>query len=320
MRSLIYSWAAINSLEKCLAFGRRQMKSAAWRDMLKRRLFASALLLLMLSVSINDRPLAEPHVWQELAPGLYLGMFDPEMRSRICNHKMVILKIDPKLHALRLLSASELDRIPRTAKEWCREFALLAAINASMYQNMEPLRSTGYMRNDEHLNNGYINPAFGAFLCFDPVDTSLPPVQIVDRRLQKDWKQMIKGYKTVVQNYRMISDGKKTGWPQREEIYGSAAIGTDKENHVLFILSRSPFSTHDFIHILLSLPIQIKSAMYVEGGPEATLYIRVHGKEMTFVGTCESGTAEGGAVKSVQRIPNVIGVVKRKGAAHAGRD
>jgi hypothetical protein len=320
MRSLIYSWTIIPFLEAYLEFGRRQMKSVAWRGMSKRRLFASALLLLLLSFSPNESPLAEPHVWQTLAPGLYLGMFDPEMRSKICNHKMVILKIDPELHALRLLCASELDRKPRTAKEWSKEFALLAAINASMYQNMEPLRSTGYMRNDEHLNNAYINPAFGAFLCFDPLDTSLPPVQFVDRRLQKDWKQVIKGYKKVVQNYRMISDGKKMGWPQREEIYGSAAIGMDKDNHVLFILSRSPFSTHDLIHILLSLPIQIKSAMYVEGGPEATLYMRVHGKEMTFVGTCETDTFEGEALKSVQRIPNVIGIVKREGAADAGRD
>jgi hypothetical protein len=118
----------------------------------------------------------------------------------------------------------------------------------------------------------------------------------------------------------MISDGKKMGWPQREEIYGSAAIGMDKDNHVLFILSRSPFSTHDLIHILLSLPIHIKNAMYVEGGPEATLYMKVRDKEMTFVGTCETETLEGEALKSVQRIPNVIGVVKRKGAANAGRD
>ncbi len=320
MGSLVYSWTAVPSLEENLEFGRRQMKSAAWRDMLNRRLFASALLLLILSVSHNEDAFAEPHVWQELAPGLYLGTFDPKMRSKICNHKMVILKIDPKFHALRLLSASELDGKPRTAKKWCKEFGLLAAINASMYQNMEPLRSTGYMRNDKYLNNSYINPAFGAFLCFNPVDASLPSVQIVDRRLQKDWNQVIKGYKTVVQNYRMISDGKKMGWPQREEIYGSAAIGMDKDNHVLFILSRSPFSTHDLIHILLSLPIHIKSAMYVEGGPEATLYLRVHDNEMTFVGACEADTSESEDLKSVQRIPNAIGVVKRKGAANAGRD
>jgi len=296
------------------------MKSTARKNMLNRGLFASALLLIMLSVSPDENPFAKPHVWQELAPGLYFGTFDPKMRSKLCNHKMVILKIDPKFHALRLLSASEYDRKPRTARVWCKEFGLLAAINASMYQNMEPLRSTGYMRNDKHLNNPYMNPTFGAFLCFNPVDASLPEVQIVDRRLQKDWKQVIKRYNTVVQNYRMISDGKKMGWPQREEIYGSAAIGMDKDNHVLFILSRSPFSTHDLIHILLSLPIHIKSAMYVEGGPEATLYMRVHDKEMTFVGTCEADTSKSEGLKSLQRIPNVIGVVKRKGAANAGRD
>ncbi len=288
--------------------------------MLTSRVLASALLLLMLSFSSHEDSFAKPRVWQKLAPGLYLGKFDPKIRSEICNHKLVILKIDMKFHALRLLSASEIDRKPRTAKKWCNEFDLVAAINASMYQNMEPLRSTGYMRNDKHLNNSYINPAFGAFLCFDPVDASLPAVQIVDRRLQKDWNRVIKRYKTVVQNYRMISEGKKVGWPQREEIYGSAAIGMDKDNHVLFVLSRSPFSTHDLIHILLSLPIHIKSAMYVEGGPEATLYMGVHDKEMTFVGTCEADTSGSEALKSVQRLPNVIGVVKRKGAANAGRD
>jgi hypothetical protein len=320
MRSLLYSWTAVPSIEENLEFGRREMKSAAWRDMLNRRLFGSALLPLMFLVSSASHAMAEPHAWQKVSDGLYMGAFDPKMTSKICNHKIVILKIDPKFHALRLLSASGLDRKPRRARTWCKEFGLLAAINASMYQNMEPLRSTGYMRNDKHLNNSYINPAFGAFLCFNPVEASLPEVQIVDRRLQKDWKQVIKGYKTVVQNYRMISDGKKMGWPQREEIYGSAAIGMDKDNHVLFILSRSPFSTHDLIHILLSLPIHIKSAMYVEGGPEATLYMRVHDKEMTFVGTCEADTSESEAFKSVQRIPNVIGVVKRKGGANAGRD
>jgi len=189
-----------------------------------------------------------------------------------------------------------------------------------MYQNMDLLKSTGYMRNYKYLNNPYINPAYGAFLCFNPVDASLPEVQIVDRRLQKDWRSVIKRYNTVVQNYRMISKGKKVGWPQRGEIYGSAAIGMDKDNHVLFILSRSPFSTHDLIHILLSLPIHIKSAMYVEGGPEATLHIRIGHKASSFVGTCESDPTVPEDIKSLQRIPNVIGVVKRKGGAHAGGD
>jgi hypothetical protein len=320
MKCLLYSRISGPILERNLEFGRREMKSAPWKELLNRRLSLSALFLLMFLLSPKSHSMAEAGAWQELAPGLYLGEFDPRMRSKICNHKIVILKIDPKFQALRLLSASAHDRKPRTAKNWCNRFALLAAINASMYQNMDLLKSTGYMRNYRYRNNPYINPAYGAFLCFNPVDPSLPEVQIVDRRLQENWRSVINQYNTVVQNYRMISNGKKVGWPQRKEIYGSAAIGMDKDNRVLFILSPSPFSTHDLIHILLSLPIHIKSAMYVEGGPEATLHIRTREKEMTVVGTCEALTQEHEAFKPLQRIPNVIGVVKRKGAANAGRD
>ena len=256
--------------------------------------------------------MAEAQAWQKLQDGLYLGEFDPKMKSRICNHKIVVLKIDPKLYSFKLLSATECNRKPRTAKQWCNEFGLLAAINASMYQNMEPLKSTGYMKNFKHFNNSYINPAFGALICFNPIGSSLPEVQIVDRRLQKNWKVLINKYDTVVQNYRMISNGKKRGWPQREKIYGTAAIGMDRDNSVLFILSRSPFSTHDLIHILLSLPIQTRDAMYVEGGPEATLYFKINHREMAFVGTCEADSTKKGDLKSLHTIPNVIGVVRRK--------
>ncbi len=59
--------------------------------------------------------------------------------------------------------------------------------------------------------------------------------------------------------------------------------------------------------------------MYVEGGPEATLHIRANDKEMTFVGTCEADTTQHEDLKLLQRIPNVIGVVKRKDGAQGQR-
>ena len=275
----------------------------SWRGL---SLLISVPLLLSMAEATAESP-----PWQELTDGLYLGQFDPHMTSEICNHKIVILKMDPKVYSLKLLSASEQERKPRTAKVWCHEFNLLAAINASMYQSVDPLKSTGYMRNYRHLNNSHVNAAFGAFLCFNPVDSSLPEVQIIDGRVQQDWKSLIGQYNTVVQNYRMISAGKKRGWPQRGEIYGSAVIGMDRNDHVLFILSRSPFSTHDLIHILLSLPIEIKDAMYVEGGPEATLYFKINDRERAFTGICETGTHEQNEHRPLQIIPNVIGIFNK---------
>jgi hypothetical protein len=245
-----------------------------------------------------------------LDEGLFLGEFEPKKRSKICNHNIVILRIDPRRFSFQLLSASEHGQRSRTAKEWCEEFNLAAAINASMYQSTDMSMSTGYMRNYGHINNPSINSKFGAFMVFNPVVPSLPEARIIDRRVQKDWKEKIDQYNSVVQNYRMISQGRRSGWPQQNKIYSTAAIGIDKDSNVLFILSRSPYSTYDFINILLSLPINIQDAMYVEGGAEATLHYSLGNKKVTLLGRCEHLNNKD--IKRLSRsLPNIIGIKKR---------
>lgn len=251
---------------------------------------------------------AQTDSWEKLEEGMALGAFNPPKKSRVCDGYIFILKIDPKVNPLKLLSASEHGRKLRTVKQWSSEFGLFAGINASMYQSEDYLRSTGYMRNFSHVNNSHINKYFGSLMVFNPKDSSLPEVQIIDRRLQKNWRDIIKKYQTVVQDYRMISRGKRRGWPKRAVLYSTAAIGMDGENNVLFILGPAPYSTHDFIQILLSLPINIKHAMYVEGGPQATLYLKVGNRERQWTGTCESGLAKDGFRGSGRKIPNIVGV------------
>lgn len=274
-------------------------------------LLQSTIILLAVSLVFTDSK-AEANLWQMLDEGLYLGEFASTLKSRISNFPITILKINPEFYSFKLLCASEHDGNMRTAKQWCNEFGLLAAINASMYQDTDPLKSTGYMKNYNHINNPHINPAFGAFMAFNPVDSSLPESRFVDRRLQKDWKAQIEKYHTVVQNYRMISKGKRKGWPQQKKVYSTAAVGMDKDNNVLFIHSPSPYSTHDFIHILLSLPIDIDSAMYLEGGPEAILYISPKGIKTMSEGRYGTLFGKNFSDLSTLTLPNVIGIVKRK--------
>ena len=68
---------------------------------------------------------AESCAWLKLDDGLSLGEFNPQKKSRICNHKIIILKIDPKFYAFKLLSASGHGRKARTVSQWCNEFGLL---------------------------------------------------------------------------------------------------------------------------------------------------------------------------------------------------
>ncbi|MEJ2725109.1 MAG: phosphodiester glycosidase family protein [Deltaproteobacteria bacterium] len=237
-----------------------------------------------------------------------LGRFEPTTKSRLQDRDVIIVRVDPAVYALKLLCASEHGGRLRTIKQWAEEFDLKAAINAGMYQASDFSKSTGYMQNYGHVNNPYINPGYGAFMVFNAKQPHLPDVQMVDRLLQENWMSLIGKYHSVVQNYRMISSGEKRGWPQQAQVSSVAAIGMDRNNHVLFILSRSSCSIHDFIHVLLGLPIQIDSAMYVEGGPQASLILRTQKAAGMWIGDCQG---ESYHMAPGCQIPNVIGVVKR---------
>jgi len=177
--------------------------------------------------------------------------------------------------------------------------------------------STGYMKNFGHVNNGVINPRFGAFLAFNPVNDSVPPVQIIDRYGQ-DWQNLIHQYQTVIQNYRMISLEGSGTWAPSDQKYSIAAVGMDKTGRLLFIHSQCPFSVYDFNQILLSLPIGIRNAMYVEGGPEACLYLKINGKQQCWGGGCETGVLKAYENQTLQPIPNVIGITRKQDAMDSG--
>ena len=274
-------------------------KGAAWR------LAAITALLALFPCHVLSQP------WQALEPGLELGKFPVSRKAGLYDQPIAILKIDPAFHTFRLLSASEQGKKPRSAKSWCEEFGLLAATNASMYLRDAPLKSTGYMKNFSHVNNPRINQAFGAFMVFNPKSADIPRVDMVDRRVQGDWEKIIAGYDTVIQNYRLISNGEPVeGWVRQGKKYSTAAVGTDEDGCVHFILSRAPYSTYDFIRILTSLSIGLRHVMYVEGGPQATLYLNLKNRKTEWV-RFEEDALENDDGISEWPIPNVLGIERK---------
>ncbi|MBW1666549.1 MAG: phosphodiester glycosidase family protein [Deltaproteobacteria bacterium] len=249
-------------------------------------------------------------IWEKLDTGLCIASFDPVSEPKSCKGKITILKIDPAYYSFELLCASEHGQKSRTLRQWAQEFSLVAAINAGMYQDRDFLRNIGYMRNYRHINNGRISKKLGAFFVFNPVDATMPAVQMVDTRSVKGWRNIIARYHSVVQSYRMIANGEKKGWPQKGEIFCSAAVGMDRDGHVLFMLSQSLLSVHDLINELLSLPVHITEAMYVEGGPQAALYFKRGAREITLIGVCTNDRSRESQGPGFE-IPNVIGIKKK---------
>jgi len=244
--------------------------------------------------------------WQKLAQGLELGIFSAPIPSEIGDSKIRILRIDPQHYQLRLLSASAFEKgRPLSARQWSIQNGLVAAINASMYQQ-DYKSSVSLMRTKAHINNPRLSKDM-TILAFDRKTADVPLVKLIDRQCD-DFKVWQKKYSTMVQSIRMISCNGKNVWTQQPQKWSTAAIGVDDRDRVLFIHVGSPYSTHDFIDILKKLPLNISRAMYAEGGPQAQLYINIGEHEHEFVGNYEI-ELQGHVKKLISHpVPNVVGI------------
>lgn len=259
---------------------------------------------------IHGEVLSPENLWHLLEPGLELGVFTaPQALVADPPSKIQVLRIEPQRFELRLLNASS--NTPNqllTAKEWCRQYNLVAAINASMYQE-DYLTSISLMRTQTHVNNPRLSKD-KTILAFDRQNTSVPLVKIIDRQCENfdDWKHK---YATFVQSIRMISCQGKNVWRQQAKKWSMAVIATDTGGRVLFIHTRTPFSTYDLINALLELPLGIARAMYAEGGQEAQLYVHSGASEYEFVGASNTGLEELDNQHYALPIPNVVAITRR---------
>jgi hypothetical protein len=251
-----------------------------------------------------------PTPWRSPAPGLDVAEFPAPTPSSVGDSRIVVARFDPAHYELRLLSSRllGLDRNP-TAKEWVERHGLVAAINASMYRE-DHRTSVAYMRDGDRVNNGRWSKD-NAVLAAGPLDPGLPPVRILDRSCE-DVPALSARYRIVVQNIRMLDCARRNTWSQQQRRWSTACVGTDSAGRVLLIHCRSPYSTHDLIDMLRRLPLDLQRLMYVEGGPEASLYVKVGDREVVSrVGSFETGFLEHDDNREFWPIPNVIALVAR---------
>lgn len=246
--------------------------------------------------------------WKKLDEGLYFAEAIAPVKSKVGDSKISILKIDPAIYRFQLFSSKEQKKENKTLNQWVKEERLIAAINASMFQ-LDFQTSVGYMKDFDFINNPILNKD-NAILAFNPKSELVPEIQIIDLQCQ-DWNALKEEYNTFIQGIRMIDCHQNNRWTQQERRFSIACIAVDKDEHVLFILSRSPYSGHDLIRNLLTLPLNIHNAMYLEGGPEASLCIKHDEFEYSMMGSFEIGFNENDDNDFFWRLPNVIGIRRK---------
>jgi hypothetical protein len=248
------------------------------------------------------------NTWQKLDQGLDYAEFKSVLFPSSWDSCVSVLRIDSRNYKFKYLVASEIDSTSLPLSEWAKKYALTAVINAGMYAK-DYLTHVGYSKNSGRVHNSRVLKTYKSVLAFDPEKTGLPEVRLMDLECEP-FSSFKNKYRTLIQNIRMISCNRKNVWSQQPDKWSTAALGQDSTGRILFIFSRSPYSVHDFIEILLRLPIAISRAMYLEGGSPAGLYV-TSGSIVIDKSGLEEDT-EPADSRFPQALPNVIGIVKKR--------
>lgn len=279
---------------------------------------ARALWAVLAALALAAGPLGrEAPAGQVLDQGLTLEFHDPEGDSpsdrplELGDMLIADLTIDPAFHDFTILCASEHGNTPLSPQEWAGYYGLEAVINAGMYLK-DGLTSTGLLRTPGHVNNPRLNGRFGAFFVFNPLEPGMKTVDILERARQ-EVPPLLDKYGSVAQNYRLVSSRGENLWPRTGDVFTIACVALDSQGLIHFIHCGRPMSVHDFNEKLLKLPMGVVTAMYVEGGPQAALYVNTPALSGGWGGSLASAFFSAGP-SHFWPVPNVIGV-RKKGTA-----
>ncbi len=218
-----------------------------------------------------------------------------------------VVRADPATFALRVLSQATDDSTPRSALAWRDAFHLSAVINAGMFHDsgkpVGMIVADGIVRSES-------NPKMSGYLAWDPITEADPPFTIAGRDCDGfDLDALRARYHSVVQSYRLLGcDGQAIPWKDPKQ-YSAAAIGLDRSGRIVFLHARAAVTMAELSAALATHGLA--GALFLEGGPEASLVARGSEAELSRVGSYETGFVENDSNVSYWTLPNVIALLPR---------
>ena len=244
-----------------------------------------------------------------LGPGLFASRepidAQPATGGAAC---LDIVRAELASYRLRVLTASR-DGHARSAPDWRDTFELAAVINAGMFHDTG--QSVGLLV-ENGIAVGADNASFGGVLAFDPRSPNDPPVAITGRGCRGfDVAALRERYRSLVQSSRLLGcDGAALHWKDRKR-YSAAAIGVDRSGRVVLLHARSAVTMTELSRALAAPELDLAGALFLEGGPEASLLARGRFATIARVGSYEDGFREDDTNHDFWQLPNVIALEPR---------
>ena len=252
-------------------------------------------------------PLKPDYTFATLAKGVEWCVTDAPERSIVNDSKLSILRVDPSYFDFELLMHSQYAH-KLTVNQWADSFDLNIVFNAGMYELSDGKTSRGFLKGYDHYNNRNIHPNYNLMFALNPTDTLEKACKIIDLDCDK-WDNIKDDYHCFAQGLRMIDCSKGLiGWNKRKQSCSMLVAATDPLGRIYLIFSRSPYTHNDIIKFMSQMPYELYNAIYLEGGPETSLYINVNGEEITRLGSYVSGSYPKDTNTEFWKLPNVIGL------------
>ncbi|MGV8135410.1 MAG: phosphodiester glycosidase family protein [Mangrovibacterium sp.] len=278
------------------------------------RLIRNILLFSLISIgaTAQESPVGDIP-WKDLMEGMQYTEIDAPGKSVVNDSRLTVLKIDPYRFEFEFLTASEHGKKLRTAPGWAAEFNQNIVVNAGMYNYNRGHTNKGYMKNYGHLNNPKKTTNNNAMLAMHPKDTTKLPFEIYDITCQK-WDSIRHLYHSFCQGMRMIScEGEAMAFSKRPDQSCSMVVAaTDTLKNLYIVFTRSPYTHRTMIGYLQKLLPGIRTTVYLEGGPEASLYINTGDTVIAKYGSYISNSRPNDDNDHFWEIPNVIGIRKKQ--------
>jgi len=246
--------------------------------------------------------------WKSLEAGLDLAQTPSPLAPNDDDGVVSLLRIDPRRFRFSILTARGNADARKSPGDWARQFGCVAAINAGMYLK-DYRTSVGYLRAGDLFVNPILNEN-RTVAAFNGRDRSVPPFQIIDRTCQ-NFASLEPKYESLLQSIRMIDCNRRNVWKPDTRKWSISALGADKAGRAIFMHVKAPHMVHDFVNLLLALPLDLRNAMYLEGGREAALYVNAGGMTLEKTGLPRSDSLFGRVTTGPVEIPNVIGALRR---------
>ena len=270
------------------------------------RRFAFSLCCFLL-ISITVIPANGQQVlWIRLSRGLDLARISFPFGILCGDSSVTLLRIHRDSASFRLHSASGLGKKAMTAEAWAESDDAELVFNAGMYIPGTRKAKAQMKASGKWIQKESICSFGGIFFLDGPPHNSFLLTEKSTLKAAKDKKDFASYFECM----RLLDgNGIPLSWEKKKQLCSMLVAAEDSSGNLILAFCRSPMLHSAMAQFLSDLPLGLRNALYMEGGPETSIFLRLpNGQNLKWIGTYVSETWERNDNQDFRKIPNVVGI------------